>query len=114
MDAPLNVSASVVLNASGNGTVTLGPTRPGVSWTPAIVAVTVNPTSATVTSVFMLYNGSAQPGNFIAGSYTGDINSSGLALPPMFAGQIITGVWSGGNPGATATMTLTGTQSIGG
>jgi hypothetical protein len=112
MDVPLSVSASVVLNASGNGAVTLGPARPGTSWTPASCGVLVAPVSTTVVSSFSLYNGAAQPGNFIGGSYTGDSNSTGLTVSPMFPGQILTGVWEGGNPGATATMTLTGTQSI--
>jgi hypothetical protein len=112
MDVPLNVSASVVLSGTGAGTVSLGPTLPGVSWNPTAVAVVVTPISNSVTSVFKLYSGIAQASNFIAGSYTGDINSAGLGLSPMQAGQILTGVWSGGNPGATATMTLTGTQTI--
>lgn len=109
---PLAVSASVTLDGSGNGTVTLGPQLPGVAWSPSSCAVLVQPVSATVVSQFQLYNGPAQPGNFIGGTYTGDSNSTGLTVPPMYAGAVLTGVWSGGNPGATATMTLTGTQAI--
>lgn len=109
---PLTASASVTLSGSGNGTVTLGPSLPGVSWNPSTVAVLVQPASTTVVSQFLLYNGPAQPSNFAGGTYTGDNNSTDLAVPPMFAGAVLTGVWTGGNPGATATMTVTGTQDI--
>lgn len=109
---PLSVSASVTLDGSGNGTVQLGPSIPGVSWTPATVAITVNPVSATVVSQFGLYNGNLQPGNFIGGTYTGDSNSTDVSAVTLHPGNVLTGVWSGGNPGATATMTITGTQSI--
>lgn len=109
---PLTASVSVVLNGSGNGQVQLGPALPGVAWNPGSCAVLVQPASTTVVSQFLLYNGPAQPGNFIGGSYTGDNNSTGLAIPAMYTGSVLTGVWSGGNPGATATMTLTGTQDI--
>jgi hypothetical protein len=45
------------------------------------------------------------------GTYSGDNNSCG-PLFSLYTGQIVTGVWSGGNPGATATMTLQGTQDV--
>lgn len=109
---PLTASASVTLSGAGGGTVTVGPALPGVSWEPSTVAVLVQPASTTVVSSFLLYNGPAQPGNFIGGTYTGDNNSTDVAVPPMFAGAVLTGVWTGGNPGALATMTVTGTQNI--
>jgi hypothetical protein len=109
---PLTQSASVKLDGSGNGSVQLGPALPGVSWSPASVAVIVQPASTTVVSQFRLYLGPAQPGNFQGGTYTGDVNSTDITVPAMYAGQVLTGVWSGGNPAATATMTLTGTQQI--
>ena len=109
---PLSVSVSVVLNGSGGGQVQSGPALPGVAWNPSSVAVLVQPVSTTVVSQFLLYLGPPQAANFQGGTYTGDNNSDDLALPPMYAGQVLTGVWTGGNPGATATMTLTGTQDI--
>jgi hypothetical protein len=112
MTVPLTASASVTLSGSGGGTVTLGPALPGVAWNPSSCAVLVQPASTTVVSQFYLYNGPAQPGSFIGGTYTGDNNSTGLTIPPMYAGSVLTGVWTGGNPGATATLTLTGTQDI--
>ena len=109
---PLSVSVSVTLNGAGGGQVQAGPALPGVSWLPVTVAILVQPASATVVSSFLLYNGPAQPANFIGGTYTGDNNSNDVTCPPMYAGDVLTGVWKGGNPGAIATMTVTGTQNI--
>ena len=108
---PLQVSASVVLDGTGAGQVQLGPQIAGTSWQPAAAGVLVAPVSASVVSLFKLYLGTAQPQNFLGGSYTGDNNSAGLAVT-LHPGQVITGVWTGGNPGATATLTLSGTQTI--
>lgn len=108
---PLQVSGSVVLDGSGGGSVQLGPQIAGTSWQPTAAGVLVAPVSTTVVSNFKLYNGAAQPQNFIGGTYTGDNNSAGLAVT-LYPGQVLTGVWTGGNPGATATLTLSGTQTI--
>ena len=108
---PLTVSASVVLDGSGGGQVQLGPVVAGVSWQVTAEGVLVQPASSTVVSQFKLYLGGPQPGNFLGGTYTGDNNSASIAAT-LHPGQVLTGVWSGGNPGATATMALTGTQDI--
>jgi len=107
----LSVSAQVVLNGLGNGQVQVGPQIAGTSWQPVSCGVLVQPVSLTVVSQFLLYNGNVAPANFIGGSYSGDNNSSSLALT-LYPGSVLTGVWTGGNPGATATLTLTGTQTI--
>jgi hypothetical protein len=109
---PLSVSGQVVLDGSGNGQVQLGPAITGTSWTPSNVGVLVAPTSTTVVSQFKIYNGAPIAANFIGGTYTGDNNSSAISVGNMYPGSVITGVWTGGNPGATATMTLTGTQNV--
>lgn len=115
MQVPLQVSAWVVLDGQGDGVVTLGPELPGTSWNPASCGVKVTPTSTTTVSEFFLYLGGVSDENFIGGTYTGDINSSAVTLPaPLTPGQILTGRWTGGNPGATATLTLSGQQTIGG
>jgi hypothetical protein len=112
---PLNpgLSATVVLDANGNGTVTIGPTIPGTAWQVSGVGVLVNGGVAVNVPTFTLYNGGPAPGNFLGGSYTGSNDSdTGLAIT-LTPGQILTGVWSGGDPGASATMSVNGTQTIG-
>jgi hypothetical protein len=112
MQVPLSVSGSVILDGSGKGQVQLGPVLAGVSWSPSNAGIVVTPVSLTVVSTFKLYNGAPQDQNFIGGTYTGDSNSSAVSVPDMHPGSVLTGVWSGGNPGARATLTITGTQSI--
>jgi len=112
MRVPLSVSASVVLDGSGNGQVQLGPQLAGTSWTPENGGVVVTPVSLTVVSSVKLYNGAPQDQNFIGGSYTGDNNAFSVSVPDMFPGAVLTAVWKGGNPGARATLTITGTQNI--
>lgn len=108
---PLNVSGSVVLDGSGNGQVQLGPVVAGVSWQVTGEGVLVQPASLTVVSLFKLYLGAVVAGNFLGGTYTGDNNSASIPAA-LYPGQVLTGVWTGGNPGATATLTLSGTQAI--
>jgi hypothetical protein len=111
---PLNpgLSASVVLDVNGNGTVTLGPTIPGTTWNVTAQAVLVNNGVATNVPTFLLYNGAVSPGNLLGGSYTGSNDSADFAVT-LTPGQILTGVWSGGDAGMLATLSISGTQVIG-
>ena len=113
---PLNpgLSAQVTLDGSGNGQVSIGPQIPGVSWTITGVAVLVNNGVATNIPEFFLYNGAAQPGNFLSGSYTGNNDADSELNVILYPGQVLTGVWTGGDPGKTAVLSVTGTQAIGG
>jgi hypothetical protein len=108
---PLNVSVSTILNGPGKGTVSAGPSMPGVEWYPSTVAVTVSPVSTTTISQFALYNGAAGAANFLGGTYTGDQNSDDISVV-LYPGMVLTGVWTLGNPGAVATMVITGTMKV--
>jgi hypothetical protein len=112
LTVPLQTSVSVVLSGTGAGSVTIGPQTPGIVWYPSGTAVTVTPVSTTVISQFSLYNGNAGAANFIGGTYTGDNNSNGITGITMYTGAFLTGVWTGGNPGARATLTVIGTMTI--
>src|ERR1035438_1913430 len=92
---PLNVYASTVLNGAGTGTV----------------AVMVAPVSDSTISQFSLYNGAAGAANFLGGTYTGDNNSDDVGVT-LYPGMVLTGVWITGNPGAKATMVVTGMQKV--
>lgn len=104
---PLDESASGVFNSSGVATVQIGPVR-RQTWRPENIGVTTTSTTATEARV---YQGSAS-GTFYAGTYSGNRDNapaSGLRLSP---GQVLTVVWSGGTPGARATVTLAGTMEV--
>jgi hypothetical protein len=103
---PLNESASAVLDGSGNGRVTLGPGNASQQWAPTNAACSV--TSNTSEPIFVLYNGSASNANRIGGTYTGSNDNTDISGVTLYPGSVFTGVWSGGDPGATATLSLQG------
>jgi len=100
---PLSESATVKLDASGNGTLKMGPTRRGQTWKPTLLAVSIpSPTkvpSATVT------NGSVGLGE----TFTGSGDSTDLTGTTVYAGQQITITWTGGDANAVATASISGT-----
>jgi hypothetical protein len=106
MPAVLNTGASVTLNASGNGTVYLGPTMPGVLWNVANVACFTS--TAVSVPTFQLYSPSVSATNFIGGSYSGNQDSDNINII-LYPGLQLIGVWTGGDSGAIATMSVYGT-----
>jgi hypothetical protein len=102
----LATSANAVLDENGNGTVTAGPDVPGVTWN--VTLVTCATTSVDNEPTFVIYFGQPIPQFSLGGTYSGnsDANDISLIVPN---GQVITGQWTGGDPGATGTFTLFGT-----
>lgn len=104
---PLSESVSVVLDGSGNGTVKLGPSNSFQQWVPSNAACAVSSNNAE--PVFVLYNGTPGNANRIGGTYTGSNDNTDISGVTLFPGSYLTGVWSGGDPGATATLSIQGT-----
>jgi hypothetical protein len=98
----LDQSAQVTLNASGAGTVMLGPTSSRITWnvTSASVRVSSNTREPTAN---LYYN---TRGSFIGGTYTGSNDSTDLDLL-VRNGRIVCD-WAGGDAGAIATLTVHG------
>lgn len=109
---PLSESVSAILNASGNATVRIGPNAPGVVWKPTVVAVRTS--TAVLSPVCQVYAGSsATPDNFVDGTFTGQQNNTdGIAGQVLRLGQYVWAVWTGGDVGAQAVLTVTGTKEI--
>lgn len=102
---PLNTSGTVKLNAAGAGTVSISPT--GLeTWYVTRVAVFVS--SNVLEPVAQVYVGSVAPANLLAGTYTGSLDSSdeNQTISP---GQPLLCAWTGGDAGATATLSVFGT-----
>lgn len=104
---PLDTSAKVTLNGSGNGTARIGP-KVGQHWTLGNIAVSVS--SNTLEPTCKIYLRAIDPGNFVDGTFSGSQDSTdsanGLRLGP---GQEVIAVWSGGDANATATVSIYGT-----
>lgn len=103
---PLNESASVVLSASGGGSVKLGPSNASQQWVPSNAACSV--TSNVSEPVFVLYNGTPSNANRIGGTYTGSNDNTDINGVTLYPGSVLTGVWTGGDVGATATLSIQG------
>lgn len=109
---PLNETTSVTLNGSGNATAQLGPTGPQETWTPSNVSVICSTNvSEAVCKAFA--GPSASPAYFkditVDGS-TGDATDKcNLPIPK---GWFVWAVWTGGDPGATATLNVDGVKQV--
>ena len=109
---PLTQDASVVLNSSGNGTASIGPTV-GQKWRLRTASIIV-PGAILIPQCKIYMGGAAIDPFFVDGTYTGALAStSNVNGKPLTNGQRIFAVWTGGDPGATATLTITGTSEIG-
>jgi hypothetical protein len=99
---PLDEHGSVTLDAAGNGTVRLRPRSTRETWVVDGAAVTVS--SNTLEPVCNVYNSSLA--FKLGGTFTGSQDQIGLNL--TVRGGFIMAVWTGGDPGATATINITG------
>lgn len=107
----LNASASVVLNAQGNGTASCGPALPGVSWQPTSIAVSAS-TNNSEAQCNVYLGLSAQAGSLLGATSTGSTGDSTDCSQTVWPGQSLIAVWAGGDPGATATMSVFGTRTV--
>lgn len=111
---PLNVSVPVVLDASGNGTARTGPVNLREVWTPQQASVKV--ATSTVEAECKVYQGEAPDDpNFVGGTLSGSTGDSTTNVyGPLYVGQYVWAVWTGGDPGATAYLNVGGSKTIGG
>lgn len=107
----LQASGSVVLNGSGAGQVQLGPAIPGVSWTPTGANCFIPGTPVNV-PVFYVYLNSVGAASYLGGSQTGNNDVATISGLTAYTGMTLIGVWTGGDPGVTATMNLSGTMTL--
>jgi hypothetical protein len=106
-------TASVVLNASGNGTAKVGPLSAREKWSPngAHVSCATNTKEAQCA----IYAGtSVYPNTFrdatLSGS-TGD-STDRVSNDQIGCGEYIFAVWSGGDANTRATLNVTGEKTI--
>jgi hypothetical protein len=108
-------SASVVLNASGNGTASIGPSGVGTRWYPTMVAIqtSTGPTDPSTAQAFAgtLSGGIAFPTSQVATSNQGGGDTIGLNQAELYPGLYVIVQWSGGTAGALATLTVYGVMT---
>lgn len=110
-DMVLDTAASVILDASGNGTAAIGPTVQEM-WSG--LSVYVSAATNVVEAQATLYIGSGiSPGTAVAQTATGSSGDtwSGQSNIQVYLGQRLTVRWQGGDPGALATMSVNGSKT---
>jgi hypothetical protein len=113
-DATLNAAASVKLNASGGGQVSLGP-RSAEVWHPQLASIQTILQALPFATCFLYYGAPGAFGQLLDSTYNGNsATSARCSAVDVHHGQSITAVWAGGTPGDTATLQLQGTRTIGG
>lgn len=111
----LTRQASITLNGSGAGTAQLGPAMPGESWQPAQASVVCSAAVSTGTCQAQIYMGpAASQAYYVDGTFSGDTGDTTDAVSgrTLYPGQYIFAVWTGGQPGATATLTVSGQRQV--
>jgi len=109
---PQSYSVSVTLNASGNGTVTLGPQIAKEHW--QVASATVSVTTNVKESACSVFLGTTPVSSTLYGqTETGSTGDTCTIGQDIQSGQLVIAQWTGGDVGSVATMTLTGTRTIG-
>ena len=106
-------TGQVILDGSGNGTVRVGPLSAREVWNAANASVKV--ATNALEARCSIYVGNAATSQYFrdttltgsTGDSTGKVDSA-----PIKVGSYIWAVWTGGDPGQQATLTVTGTKEV--
>ena len=101
MPQPFFKPALAEFDAGGEAQVTVAP--PGVDWHVRITSVSSTSTADTTATIEI-------DGHFHEGSYSGNRDSSDTVFT-LQAGSNLVCTWTGGTPGARATLNLRGLQT---
>lgn len=101
---PFRAAYTVVLNGSGNGTIRWSPSQG--SWLVQQCAATV--TTSTNEPEFSTFI----DGMFVGGSYSGSKTNDTTFNQTVVAQQALSATWTGGDPGATATLIISGVKTV--
>jgi hypothetical protein len=108
--ARLEVTGSVTLNGSGAGTVRLAPA--GESWLITNMSVKTNQTSVTNEARAQAYRRQVLDSTLIdSGTYSGSSGDTSDTQFLLTDGEPVFIVWTGGDAGVVATVTLQGFKS---
>ncbi|MBG0819132.1 hypothetical protein [Planomonospora sp. ID82291] len=106
---PIRDTRSTTLDGTGGGSVQFGPSRPNTRW--LIQGVSVNVSSNTEEATGVLYRG----GERVSETFTASSGDSDNDLPaiPLWPGETYRFQWTGGDAGATATLSFRGEEITG-
>lgn len=101
----LDLTRTVKLDANGRGVIQVGPGFNDEIWHVTSAGVACTGTNQSTAVGYLNTIGGTQ----IGGSFTGNFDN-GPAQVDLLANQSVVFVWTGGDPGATATLSLYGTR----
>lgn len=109
----LSDTVSTQLDSSGNGTVSLGPLSAREIWYPQSVYVSVNTQGAEAVCKIYVGDGTEQR-NYRDATFTGSTGDSSARVSndTVRCGHRIYAVWSKGDPGATASLSVNGMKTV--
>lgn len=110
MDIPLQESVSVTLDGSGNGKATIGPVNQFQTWNVTNEGCTVT-TNVNEPQFRLFQSNGTSAGTYLGGSNQGSNDSASIDVT-LYPGMKLTGQWTGGDPGAVATLALQGTVTV--
>jgi len=107
----LTAKAYTVLDGNGNGSASIGPESPGEQWNglTASVRASTNVNEA-ICSVYA--GAAATPGYFCSATTWGSTGDSTTNLSTVQVGGQVFAVWTGGDAGAQAVLTVTGQKQV--
>lgn len=111
---PLAESGNVILDGSGNGTAKVGPLSSREVWYPGNVHVSAN-SNPTNQATCRIYVGTDTTQNNFRDEtpYGSSGDSSGtVGQDTLKCGQWIWAIWTGGDAGANAVVTVTGYKDV--
>lgn len=108
MTQPLNKSTTIVLDGSGIGRARLGPTFGPATWNVQVTSVRTSQPGQGNIPQCALYRGTEDATGYIDTTYDGSADSCDIPFTLLQGSQAIA-VWTGGNAGNVATLTLIGT-----
>ena len=111
----LNESVTVTLNGSGAGTARLGPLTARETWYPINAGVkavsTIPPTNEAQCVIYVGQTATAE--NFRDNTFSGSSgDASGKVSGKLPKNYFVFAVWTGGDAGAKATLSVTGEKEV--
>jgi len=104
-----NAGVDITLDGAGNGTARVGPTFGPATWHVTTVAVKTSQPGQGLIPQCALYVGTQDANGYVDTTYDGSANFADIDRDVVQGGQVIA-VWTGGNPGNTATLSISGTR----
>ena len=111
-EVPLTETTSVTLDGAGKGTAKLGPSGPQETWVPSNVSVICSSNVAEALCKVFAGPSATSPyfKDITPDGSTGDATDK--CNLPVPKGWFIWAAWTGGDPGATATVNVDGVKQV--